>query len=673
MKKKVIYIQEDACSCGAACIQSIVSYYGGYVPLETVLDDTNTDSLGTNALAMTHALRKYGFAAFGKKIALKEIANRELPVIAHVVKDGLEHFLVIYDIKESEVVTMDPAYGEKTYGREYFESIYDERCIFLIKDSEIPCYKSHKKISEFFSSMTFIKSPFYFLMIILSTIILILSLSTSFHFKILTLVEYPGYVTMLFIIVRLVTLGFSIFKNKLVEFMFEKIDIETIVSFTRHVFALPLKFIKRKKTGQIVKKIDDASFIKDIILRIVLVNFLDILLLFISLATMFFISKIMTMVYLVISILLSILSFLINEKIYKKSRENIRTYDEYTGSLVEYISGIESIKNLNSEEHFLEILSQNLKNYTDSRKRLSSFEKFAHEIKLGIMDIGFIIANLLGYLSMNGTNSFYDIVTVQSLFGVFMSSLENLLDTLYHFARCKAVYRSVSEFSDLEEESLTGKIPSLPFETLKIEGLSYSYDSLHSNIENLNLTIHRGDKILLRGPSGVGKSTFVKCLCGILENYTGKITFNGIDIRQIPKRTLRDHIIYVGQEETLFTATIAENIACGNYDEQKILATLKLTALDDVISERVAGIHTTLLEGGQNLSGGERARTILARALYKEPSIIIIDETLSAVGTDTEDAILKNLFSKDDLTVIYITHREKEKIFKKIVKLKKGK
>lgn len=201
--------------------------------------------------------------------------------------------------------------------------------------------------------------------------------------------------------------------------------------------------------------------------------------------------------------------------------------------------------------------------------------------------------------------------------------------------------------------------------------MSYSYDSVSANIKNFSYNFQKGDKVLLRGPSGIGKSTLVKCLSGVLDNYEGSITINGIDVKKMGPSKRRQYIVYVGQEERLFRRSIEENVTLGIMDEKWFNEVVKRTRLQGVLEKRVNGRRTALLEGATNLSGGERARVILARALYKKPAVLIIDETLSSVGGELEDEIIENLKSLDDLTLIYITHRDKEKMFDKTITFRK--
>ncbi len=671
MKRKIVYLQDDSYSCGSACIQSVISYYGGYVPLETVQDDTNTTATGTNAYEIVETLKKYGFNSHGEKIALADIHPIDLPVIAHVVRDGLEHFLVIYEIGEDYVLTMDPEFGEKRYRKDCFEKMYDEKAIFLFPDGEIPKYApSHHIIKTLMDIVSSHKLLFATILVLclLSTMLCVL---TSFHFKLLSAVDDPLGLTLVFVMTQIVVSITLAVKSWLTDKLIERIDGELTSHITSHIFSLPLRFLSRKKTGEIVRKIEDATFIKDLSMRIVITNSLDVLLLIIAGLAMCTISKNMTFIYMLLAIISVPISIVLDRKTYRKNKANIRDYEEYTGTLIEYAAGIESIKNLNREEYAIAKLDTAFTKYAHNRRKLADYVNFSSEFKSFIFSAGQLILNFAAFLHLGNDFTFYDLVTMQSLFGLVTSSLQSLESTYYHLSKGKAITRSISEFLDIEHETHTNMKISRRFDNLKIEDLSYSYDRIHENLSHFDMTIHRGDKILVSGPSGIGKSTLVKCLCGRLQNYDGYISINGLDIASIEPSSLRRHILYIGQEETLFSGTIRENITAGRNSSELLDRVLDVANLRNMLATKPGNVDAIIQEGASNLSGGERARVILARALYERPSVLIIDETLSSISEEMEDEILKNILRDENLTVIYITHRQKEHLFERIIKFRK--
>lgn len=671
MKKRVIYLQEDSHSCGAVCIQSVISHYGGYIPLEKILEDTNTDFTGTTAYDLIRSLNEYGFSSCGKRIPLKDISREQLPVIAHVLKNGLEHFVVIYEITSDKVVTMDPEEGEKVYSVSEFLKIYDEKAIFFFKTGPIPNFKVTHTLIKTIRSLIAKHWRAYIVILLLFLYSILASFIGSFHLKILELSTNPYTTTLVFIVARLFTAIVLYIKDFVTTFIIDKIGREITLETIEHVFSLPLKYRSRHKTGEIIKKIENVEFVKDLFLRMSIASPFDLLLATASLLAIISINHKLGVIYLLFSIYIIMAQCLRGNKIYKKSKESSNLHQEYMGTLVENIEGIESIKNTGREVSHIKEISKKLETHMKFEKKMCNYMNRINEKRFCMTDVTIFLTNFIGFAMISDIFTFYDLITVQSLFGLSITSLENLLSTVCAFLQGKALYRSVSEFLDIEEEICVENDFIGSIEEIKIEDLSFSYDGIHENINHFNFHIMKGDKILLKGPSGVGKSTLAKCLCGRFTEIDGKITINGKSIATICPKALRKHIIYVGQEEKLFSCTIEENIAGLEADSKKLAYVIEKTHLKELIDSKPEKEKSFVLEGATNFSGGERSRMVLARALYEEPDVLIIDETLSSVSVELEDDILRELLNIDELTVIYITHREKEYLFDKVINLRK--
>ena len=439
--------------------------------------------------------------------------------------------------------------------------------------------------------------------------------------------------------------------------------------FISHIFNLELRYLKNKRIGEIIRRINDMSYIKNWFLSIFITLHIDLLLFIVSLIIMFLLSFKMTIIVVISIILNLIIMFITINKIYRKENIIVDLYNRYNGDLNEYLEGIESIKNLNKENIFLSTLNNDYYNYTKSTYDLGL-------INSKIANIGDFISTLtfITFITYALTNplifTLVDLVLFNTLYQILANSLKNLISLIPIFIHVKTVYRDISEFLDVKEEN-GGKELSGDVKCIDIKNLSYSYDYLHNSIENINLTINKNDKILLKGESGVGKSTLAKVIAGIYSDYSGSILLNDVELKNINKSFLRDRILYVGQNERLFKGTIKDNITLGVQDDGYLETVINMTLVKDILNKRADNINSLILENGSNLSGGEKARIILARALFKKPDIIIIDETLSGTSELQENIIIENMLASQ-ITLLYITHRNKGDYFDRIIDLKKG-
>ena len=211
---------------------------------------------------------------------------------------------------------------------------------------------------------------------------------------------------------------------------------------------------------------------------------------------------------------------------------------------------------------------------------------------------------------------------------------------------------------DNEEEFCNGLISFI--------NVSYSYDDYHNILNNMNIKINKGERLLIRGNSGIGKSTLLQLLNRNIENYKGKILIDGINIKDYSLSTIKKNIRYVSQIEGLFTGTIRDNIVFNKeYSIKYINEILKITKVDEILDKKELRLNTLLVDSGANISGGERQRIVLARAIIDKPPILILDEALSEVDYKLEIEILELLkdFLKDS-TIIYISHHNNINGFK---------
>ena len=207
---------------------------------------------------------------------------------------------------------------------------------------------------------------------------------------------------------------------------------------------------------------------------------------------------------------------------------------------------------------------------------------------------------------------------------------------------------------------------------LHLNDISFSYPNTSKKIfSNLNLTIKSGDKILIIGESGVGKSTFLDILVGLQKPKKGKIIINGtttIDESQ----NLTNSLSYVSQKIFLFNKSLKFNVTLSdeNYDQSKFEKAIKTANLEDLISKLKNGFDTNLGESGSILSGGQKQRIMIARALYKSDNFLIMDEPTSSLDSEMSNFIIKPLIDKKNLTLIMVSHnKDFKQLFKKVLKI----
>ena len=328
------------------------------------------------------------------------------------------------------------------------------------------------------------------------------------------------------------------------------------------------------------------------------------------------------------------------------------------------------IKRLSKSDYFLNNFKSKLLNYLDTNKTyLHSLSKYKviEEFFLDILNILSISIALI--LVNKNLIELVDLFTYLALSTTLINTLKECLNSLPRISYLEENYLHLSEFMSLKEEEFEG----LTFTggNISIQNVSFTYNSLNYVIKNLNQEIKSGEKIILTGESGSGKSSLVKLLFGFYKPTTGNILINGINLSDYNLNSLRESISYVSQDESLFKGSILENITLGkDIPVSKLTKVLKICYLDKLINKETNHLETILLEDDVNFSGGEVMRLILARTLLKDNKILILDEALSGVEESMEKNIIKNIKNEyPDITLIYITHRNLKELFDREIKL----
>lgn len=662
MKSRNIYIQRDIYSCGACSIQSIVSYYGGYVPLNTVISDTHTTKNGTNGLYIKEALVKYGFDVTAKKIELESITNEDLPAIAHTITDGYEHFLVIFEIKKGSVVLMDPRNGKKIMKMKDFKNIYDNIIIIPKPLKKIVKYEQSHKLKELLINNLKYHKKGLISTTILSFIILILSLIINSYIKILSISHNVFFIIILFIFIILLNNTLSLIKEYIDEMMSTSYTSRINNNILNYIFNLDERYITNNRNGELKTKITDAEYIEDYILKSIMILVLNTFLLLSSLIIIFNLNKISLLIIIPIYLVFIFIALLTSKKLYNLEIDYINEYNLYNGDMSEYLNNLESIKNLGKESWFTSKLVNTHSKYKNSYLKRVKYYLIVKNISNLILELLYII--LIAY-NLSKIN-IYDVFILISFINLSNSSLTNITSLIPGFIHVKTLFNNISEFLDLKSDSYKyDKLDEI--NSVKINNLSYNYSSITKVLDNLNITINRGDKILVMGESGSGKSTFAKCISGHIKDYKGNILVNNTNILDYKSEALKK-ILYVGQNEKLFKDTLKNNITFDNYNEELYKKVIDISCINNILSKKN---NTYILESASNYSGGEASRIILARSLYAKPEVLILDETLSSIPIYQEDEILDKLLNIKDLTLIYITHRDKRNKFKRFIKFRK--
>lgn len=692
MKKKFIIVKQNGIKdCGVACLLSIIRYYEGNIPLEKLREMTKTNRNGTSAYHLIECAKKIGFNARGLKCEnLFSLENKiSIPCIAHlIINKSYKHYVVIYEInyKRKKVTYMDPNDGIHKVSFDEFDKIWSKIIIDIYPIKKIINLNTKNVIKPLIKNTFLYNKKVSINIILLSMFVTIFSIGGSYYFKIIIdnfnnmSLNNFYLISIIFVFVFLFKSISDYFRNQLLLYINSKIDFSLISNTFKHIICLPYDYFKTKTTGEIISRINDLNYVREMISKVALTVFVDIALIIFSVFVLFSINQILFLVSLII-LGLYLLIIIFFSPIFKRGiLKNQQKQSNVNSYLIESINGFESIKALNIENK----ISDNLNNkYIDYLIHAFKFNK-NYNIQTLFKDLvgglGFLSIMFIGYLLvLNGKMSIGSLITYNSLLIYFLDPIKNALELEPLIRYSSSSLKRINELFEIQKENLfidkkyTGsKIKG----NIIINNLNYSFNDKDYILKDLNLNISSGEKVMIIGESGSGKSSLMKLLLNYSKVKPNKILIDNKDINDYNKKELRNNIAYISQNETLFTDSIYNNITLNkdiNYDE--FLRIAKFAEVDAIIKDKQLGYDTLLEENGFNISGGEKGRIVLARALINSFNLLILDEALSEVDVNMERRILKRLFNEyKNKTIIIVSHRlENMDLFDKVVSMSSGK
>ena len=680
MKKNLIVKQDGYKECGAASLLSIIRYYKGNISINKLVSLTKTDKYGTNLYNIKQAAQEIGLEAIGYKVAdINTLQEVKTPFICQIIEKNYEHFIVIYKFTKNKIEIMDPAIGRKIITLKEFEKSYTNYIMTFSPIRKLNYYKEDKFLNKMILEIILKNKSIIFNILLLSIIFTILSFIYTFYFQIV--IDINNYnnlliITYIFSLLILTKCITSFIRNKLLIYLNQKLDYTCILNTFQKVLLLPYNYYKNKTTGEIVSRINDLIYVKNIINKIILTVFLDLILFISSGIILLKLNYHMFIILILISLIYIFIFYVFRPILKTYTNINQENSAEINSYLIESISGFETIKNLNMESNTQERMDDiyvKALNNNFIYDNISNLEIFLKEI---ISLIGILLIQLLGMkYKIDNTITIGHILTFIFLSDYFLNPIKNFTDLSKEYYYAANTINRVNNLFDIEEENLNYKTNYKVEGNILLKNLNFSYNGEKDILSNINLTIPSKSKIMIIGSSGSGKSTILKLLLKYYQTNKDNIYIDGIDINDYSTSNIRQNISLISQNEFIFTDTIKNNITMNqNIDDNEFIEICKIVCLDEFANKLFLGYDTKLEENGVNLSGGQRQRIILARMLLQNKKIMLIDEGLNAIDIDLERKILKNIFSKyKDNTILIVSHRLKNlDLYDEVINLKNG-
>jgi ABC-type bacteriocin transporter len=665
--------QRDITDCGAACLASVAAYYKLGLPVARIRQLAGTDKKGTNVLGLTEAAGKIGFLAKGVKGEWDSLFKIPKPAIAHViVKERLHHYVVLIRANARYIEIMDPCDGcLHKISHEEFKKQWTGVLILIVPGEKFTA--GNEKISLTTHFWKLIKPNRGILLQSLTgaLVLSVLGLAMSIYVgKLvdnvlpggnLSLLNLLGIAMVVIIILRLIL---SFFQNIFILKTGQKIDATLILGYYQHLLKLPQTFFDNMRTGEIISRIGDAVkirvFVNDVSINLI-INLFILIVSFIMMFTFFWKLALIMLFVVPFYIIIYIISDRLNRKVQRRVMERSADLE---AQLVESLNsagtikrfGLEDFSNLKTETRFVGLLEIIYKSGLNSIFSSSSTGLVSQLITILVLWSGAGYAIGL-QITPGELLSFYSIV------GYFTGPVTSIIGFNRTLQDAKIAADRLFEIFDLEIEDEKNKIELKPemADDIHFESVKFRYGTRVDVFDSLSLTIKKGEITAVVGESGSGKTTLISLLQNLYPLQSGNIRIGSHDIRYLTNQSLRKVVSIVPQRIDLFAGNVVENIAVGEFnpDMERVINICEKLGMTKFIEHLPHGFNTYLGENGSTLSGGQQQRIAIARALYRNPQILILDEATSSLDSLSEEFVQDTLkfMRKENKTVIIIAHR----------------
>ncbi|MDE6312056.1 MAG: peptidase domain-containing ABC transporter [Lachnospiraceae bacterium] len=701
--------QHDERDCGAACLSMISRYYGLKLPIARFRSLIKVDNQGANVYGIVTGARSLGMDADGLEGSpdelLEGIQQGEIvfPFIARVLNENkFEHFVVVYQMKNGNVVIGDPGKDRitKMPMEEFFSYWQGQIVIFSPNEKFEKKNECKGTMSRYFRFITRQKKLLAFVFavsILVSTINLFGSVIFQYVIddavvvgdvngevmaeegehdhdhdyssesivekieeKLSVVFANINTVCISIIVLYLFRALLQVLRGYLLALTSKKVAIPLTLDFYNHMVDLPTDFFGTRKTGELMSRFQNASEIREAISTTTLTIMLDTIMAVVCGIFLYTISPALFVVTMITMAVYALIIFLFRKPI-KNINYNIMEQDaQVTSYLKESLEGMETIKAYQYEEMakgkteklFTKLINQGVKGSVVYTLQDSLVEVAA--------SIGTVILMWVGaFLCVENTITIGMLITFYYLIGYFLEPVQNLINLQPMLQTAVVAAERLNDVLDAPKEENDNKM-HVSCGDIAIHHVDFRYGNRNLVLKDITLNIPQGKKVALIGESGCGKTTLAKLLMSFYQPEQGEISIGGKNLSDCSPDSIRKHIAYISQNIFLFSDTIYNNLRMGDesISDERIQEVCKLCQTDEFVENLPMKYETVLDENGNNLSGGQKQRLAIARAMLREPDILIMDEATSNLDTITEEGIKKTL---DEIcrgkTCIMIAHR----------------
>ena len=687
MRKITIIFQHDSMQCGIACLQMVCKYFGREYSLDSLSKLCFATTEGVSMLGINEAANTLGLHTISARVTTTMLGKAPLPSILHWDQN---HFVVLYKVKKGKkFYVADPGKGLVTYGLDEFKQHWistksngEDKGIAMFLETT-PAFFTYKMEDEEHikekRSFRFLlgyvrKYRKYFGQIILGLVVgsllqLVLPFLTQSIVDVGIKNQDIGFVWLILLGQLMLTISrtaIDFIRRWLLLHISLRINISLVSDFFIKLLKLPMSFFDTKLMGDLMQRMNDHTRVNNFLTQQTLNITFAVLTFVVFSVVLFFYNKLVFTIFLLGSILYGawMTLFLKRRKVLdyelfeQQAINNNKTYEFITSMQEIKLQDCEQRRRWEWEDTQAELFGVQMKSLKLQQTQEAG-SIFINEVKNIIITVVAATAVIHGQMTLGM------MLAVQYIIGQLNSPVEQLMNFFYSLQDVKISLERINEIHQMDDENgKEGLQTSIEdkSEGIDIKNIMFKYDphALRKTIDDVGIHIPQGKVTAIVGASGSGKTTLIRLMLGYYPVLEGKINIGNTDINKLNKKWWRRQCGVVMQDGVIFSESIARNIAVddGDIDKEQLLKAAEIACIKDYVMALPLKFNTKIGRDGVGLSQGQKQRILIARAVYKNPDYIFLDEATNSLDANNERSIVENLdkFYKGK-TVVIVAHR----------------
>ncbi|MGJ4729256.1 peptidase domain-containing ABC transporter [Luteimonas sp. SDU101] len=662
-----VILQSESAECGLACLAIVADHFGLGTSMLELRRRFPVSLRGAKLSQLVEIAQKIGFSARAVKIELEDLSKLGTPCILHW---NMKHFVVLKRAGKRGVVVLDPAVGEKrlTYSQvsEHFTGVALQ--LEPVARFGRPTPTPQVRIRELTGQVRGLGAGVAQVLLISVALQVFVLISPLFIQWVVDQVLVSADRELLLVLaagfglVMLLQVVIGVLRGYVVVYLSTRLGLQWTMNVFSHVLKLPLDFFEKRHLGDITSRMSSVQQIQQTLTNSFVEAVVDGLMAVVTLSVMLLYSWKLALVTLFATAIYFLIRYLAYRPMRDRTEGHLRATAEQQSHLLESLRGMQSVKVAGRESQRHSVYFGLSENAAVQEARLAKMEVAFAGASNAVFGLERVLVIWIGALiALSGLFSAGMLIAYLAYKEQFSQRMAGLIDKWVQFRMLRLHGERLADIVLTEPERHTESCEVELPTTGRIEfrNVSFRYGIGDSWVlRDCSFVVEPGESVAIVGPSGCGKTTLTKLLLGLLEPDEGCICLGGHDIREIGAQNVRRKFGAVMQDDQLFAGTIAENISFfdSESDQERVEHVAAVAEVHQDILSMPMGYHSMIGDMGSALSGGQRQRLLLARALYRRPEVLVLDEATSHLDVERE-SLVNEAVSRMKLTKIIVAHR----------------